>query len=578
MGAPMFIRKRPIEGTSNFKIQICESVRTGGKVVQKTIKQVGTARDEQEMGVLLRAAELIMHGLEDIRRGGALFDDFACLEQKKKSNKPTKEKNKVHIEDLKEIERTVEGPVEIFGYAFDAMNLDSTVKNEKSTLLKNLIAARITDPSSKRRTQKLLKKHAGFDCSLDSIYRLLSELGSCEDVINRSVFNSAKTLFDSKIDLMFFDVTTLYYESTEQDELRDFGYSKDCKFGQVQVTLALAAQKDGFPIGYKLFPGNTAEVTTLISCVEEWKKNLAIDDVVFVADRGMFSAKNLCAIADAGFKFVVGCPLRKLGKQWESEIFNKSNFRLDALDSMDELFWNARFSHSISFTSKPDIDGNKKTSIVNGSLVVCYSSKRAKKDSRDRDVMIEKARKKYEKKSGKIITATKIKELIGNRGYTKFLKVIDLESAKVAIDENKVEQDSKWDGLSGIFTNAEMSNLECLGRYRELWQIEECFRISKSHLKIRPIFHFSPERIRGHIALCFMSLAVLKYTQLCLAKNGVRITIQSLIDELTSVGSTLMEDKFQKIRFRVPTPLSDLAQTIYKSFGLKRSTTAHPVN
>jgi len=577
MAAPMFIRKRPIEGTSHFKIQICESLRTGSKVVQKTIKQVGTARDEYEMDVLMRAAELIMHGLETSRRGGALFNDFECLEERKVTDKPTKEKSKVHIEDLKEVERTIEGPVEIFGHAFEAMKLNGTVKIEKEVLLKNLIAARITDPSSKRRTQKLLQKHAGFHCSLDSIYRLLTELGACEDIINKAVFNSAKTLFDSKIDLMFFDVTTLYYESIEQDELRDFGYSKDCKFGQVQVTLALAAQKDGFPIGYKLFPGNTAEVATLISCVEEWRKNLAIDDVIFVADRGMFSAKNLCAIADAGFKFVIGCPLRKLGKQWESHIFNESNFRLDALDSMDELFWNARFQHSVSVSGKPDSNGVKQTSTVNGNLVVCYSSKRAKKDSRDREVMIEKARKKYEKKSEKIITGSKIKDLIGNKGYTKYLKVTDLDGAKVSIDEKKVEQDAKWDGLSGIFTNAEMSNLECLARYRGLWQIEECFRISKSHLKIRPIFHFSPERIRGHIALCFMSLAVLKYTQLCLLNEGVRITIQSLTDELMDIGSTLMEDKFQKLRFRVPTPLSDLGQTIYKSFGLKRSATARPV-
>jgi transposase len=152
--------------------------------------------------------------------------------------------------------------------------------------------------------------------------------------------------------------------------------------------------------------------------------------------------------------------------------------------------------------------------------------------------------------------------------------ISNLETDEILFDEDKIQADAKWDGISGIFTNADLSNIECLSRYRGLWQIEECFRISKSHLKVRPIFHFSPSRIHGHIALCFLSLAVLKFTQTKLAQADVKITIQNLTDELSRVGSTLMEDKFSKTRFRVPSRLTDNGRAIYKALGLKRTESA----
>lgn len=574
----MFIRKRPIVGTNHFKIVICEAVRTGKQVVQKTIRQVGTAKTEAEVRTLEKAGAMLIHDMQTARNGGSLFDDFETLN----SHKETQQKKKnshVRVENLKEIEKRAEGPLDIFGHAAELMQIKTLVKPEKRELLSQLISQRISNPSSKRRTREILEKDAGFKCSIDSIYRLLTELGLNTDTVNNAVFNAAKDLFDSKIDLMFFDVTTLYFESKSQDELRDFGFSKDCKFGEVQVTLALAAQSNGFPIGYKLFPGNTAEVSTLISCIEAWKKSLEIDEVIFVADRGMFSSKNLSAIQSAGYKFVVGCPLRKLGKTIETQIFDDESYKFGVLSHTDEVVWNKRLEHSLMHKEEiVDNDGEngrvKKHQNIDilGNIIVCHSVTRAKKDAHDRAKMIEKAKKKYEKKAK--ATPSKIKELIGNHGYTKYLTLKELGNAEVVIDENKVQSDAKWDGISGIFTNANLSNLECLSRYRGLWQIEECFRITKSHLKVRPIFHFSPVRIQGHIALCFLSLAVLKFTQTKLAQAGLKITIQKLTDELSRVGSTLMEDKESGVRFRVPSKLTTTCEAIYKAFGLKHPESA----
>jgi transposase len=525
----------------------------------------------------MNAAEVLKHEIETSRRGGALFDDFEVLNERKPARCADK-KATVKVENLKELEKRVEGPLDIFGHAAEQMKIDQLVKADSVQLLNHLISQRITAPASKRRTRSILEKDAGFNCSLDSIYRLLTRLGNKHDEVNRVISNAARDLFDSKIDLMFFDVTTLYFESTETDELREFGFSKDCKFGEVQVTLALAAEKNGFPIGYKLFPGNTAEVSTLISCIEDWKKSLAIDEVVFVADRGMFSAKNLHCIQTAGYKFVVGCPLKKLGRAFENQIFEEDGYQVDCLSSSNENFRSKRIPQTFSFKEKTQQEDSSscadqfRTFDVRGHVIVCHSVSRAKKDAQDRTKMIEKAKKKYEKKAK--ASPSKLKELVGNRGYSKYLKINNLENAEILLDEDKIQEDAKWDGLSGVFTNSNLSNIECLSRYRGLWQIEECFRISKSHLKVRPIFHFSPKRIQGHIALCFLSLAVLKFTQLKLAQANVKITIQSLTDELSKVGSTLMEDKFSKTRFRLPSKLTETSRAIYKALGVKRSESA----
>lgn len=562
----MYIRQRPVEGTQKIKVMICESIRIKDKVLQKTIRQVGTARNDAELNAFLKAAQMMMHEIECERAGGQLFDDFEVLHDEGAAK--NEKKTRVKVANLKEIEKRIDGPIDIFSHIAESMKIDSILEPEKNELLKHLISLRISEPASKLRTRDILEKKAGFQCSVDAIYRLLSELGSKVDDVNKTVCNAARDLFDSKVDLMFFDVTTLYFESKNQDELRDFGFSKDCKFGEVQVTLALATQKNGFPVGYKLFPGNTAEVSTLIKCVEEWKENLAIDDVIFVADRGMFSAKNLHLIQSSGYKFVVGCPLRKLGESVEEQIFDDENFKLGVPSASNEIVWSKRLEHTVSYREKL----NSMVNEVTGHLIICHSATRAKKDAHDRETMIAKAKKKYESKAS--VSPSKVKELIGNRGYVKYLRLKNADSTEIQIDEAKIKADAKWDGISGVFTNTDMTNLECLSKYRGLWQIEDCFRISKSNLKIRPVFHFSPLRIQGHIALCFLSLAVLKYTQTKLAQANIKLTIQGLIDELSSVGSTLMEDKFSKVRFRVPSKLSETCKSIYQALELKRSESA----
>jgi transposase len=380
------------------------------------------------------------------------------------------------------------------------------------------------------------------------------------------------------IDLLFFDVTTLYFESWDQDELRDFGFSKDCKFGQVQVTLALATQKDGFPIGYRLFPGNTAEISTLIACVNDWKNHITFDDVIFVGDRGMFSAKNLHALQSAGFQFVVGCPLRKLDKVTTKKILDQENYQENSIESngKPEVIRIGKFDHSMIYRDK-NSEGVYESFTVEGKIVSSYSSKRAAKDKENRDKLVEKALKKVTKKSKECASATELKALLGNKGHAKFLDVCDANKAKIVVSQNKIDHDASWDGMHGVFTNTNLSDLEVLTRYRGLWQIEACFRISKTNLKMRPIFHFTPERIRGHIALCFLSLVTLKTVEKRLKDKGVMITTDKLISEVKQIGSTIIQDKSTQMMFKLPSAFTKIAAEIYEVMGVTRSTKPEPI-
>lgn len=564
----MYIGRRPIAGTSKIRIQVCESVRVGEKVVQKTLRQVGVATDEMQLSALEEIARRYMLLIETKRHGPTLYDHFESLESSPVVEKKSRRSTPVKVENLQEVKRSIHGHLDIFSAAISELEIDSLVHPKSKPILNALIAERICEPASKRRIHQLLEKQ-GFNCSLQSIYRLLNCLESQEGAIHQLIAKQKDSLFESTIDIMFFDVTTLYFESWNADELRDFGYSKDCKFGQVQVTLALAANSEGMPIGYKLFPGNTAEVKTLILCVTEWKKTLPLRDVIVVADRGMFSAENLFEIGQAGLKFLVGCPLKKLPAKKKEQILSPEQYSPGTDSKSTEFFWHTRMEHSVSFVDKEEVSQD-----VSGSLIVVYSSKRARKDAQDRSDLIERAKKKYSKKIDKKLSQSEFKELVGNLGHGKYLRVTGLNETRIELNQDAIERDAQWNGLSGIFTNASLTNMETLERYRGLWQIEDCFRLSTTQLRIRPVFHFSPARIRGHVALCFLSLLVLKYAQQKLRQNGIRVTPRELTDELMTIGTTTMKDRANNIFFEVPTAASPLAAKICGVFKIHRRKSA----
>lgn len=548
------------DGTLSWKIQICESFRVGNKVTRKVVRHVGMAHRQEELERFQRlAAALLESELAHKQNSALLFDASDDVESQLKVTP-----RHFISEDIIEESRTIEGPQEIYGSLFDELGLGTILAGPHSEVLKNVVLARATEPASKRKTQETLERDMGFTVSLDRIYRMMTALADKQDEVTKVVFSQTASLFENKIDVVFFDVTTLYFESIQNDELRAFGYSKDQKFHSVQVVLALATTSEGLPVGYKLFPGNTAETKTLISCLDEWRKHIDIGHVVFVADRGMFNSSNLFELQNSGYEFIVAAKLRGMNAATKEIVLSEAGYRCSAVENDTIPSWVKEIPHVVEHKFKDTMD-KWQTEQVKGRLLCTYNRGRAVKDSGDRARILEKMQKLLSTKDG---TKSDAGKLVSNSGYKKYAL---LEGRKLAsIDNKKVEKDAQWDGMHGIFTNSDRNTCEILARYRGLWSIEATFRVCKHDLEMRPIYHFTPKKVQAHIAICYLALTITRHLEHRLRKDGIKLSPERIKEELSRVQSSKILDKATGQRYRLPSRISEVAQRIYAVLKIER--------
>jgi len=212
-------------------------------------------------------------------------------------------------------------------------------------ITRDVVLSRLVYPKSKLGTSQKLSNNFGKEQSVEMIYWMMDQLYPKIDAIKKMTFNKTKSLFPEKIDLLLFDVTTLYFESVETDELRNFGYSKDLRFKTTQVVLALATNQDGLPIGYELFEGNHAEVSTLVAAIESWKKLFDIHDVCFVGDRAMFSGPNLQLLEEKKYHYIIAAKLKKLPEYVQQKVFDGQNYKTSQVG--DNVAWVAQFPFTL---------------------------------------------------------------------------------------------------------------------------------------------------------------------------------------------------------------------------------------
>ena len=552
----MYIRVNSTPNSPRKSIQIVESVRIGDKVKQKIVRYVGVATDafeEQKLKDL--AQEYIAKIIADRKTQSAqqsllpTSSEEILSSLKNRRGRPRRRNiedilppNKVRLDEIREQSRVIEGVHDVAGTMFDEL-YGALIKSKRvSKIIKDIVLARLVHPSSKHKAQDYLKKQFGRQYSLDSIYRMMDVLFPKIDAIKRFTFEKTQSLFPEKIDLLFFDVTTLYFESIAVDELRNFGYSKDCRFNSTQVVLALATNQDGLPIGYELFEGNKAEVLTLASAITSWKKSFEIGSVCFVGDRALFTNKNLALLEEHGYQYIIAAKLRKLPQSMQERVFEEKHYRPTVLNK--SLAWVGEFSYQ------------------GARLIVSYKSSRALKDQKERQVLLNKIEKTLGNKGNP-------NTLITNAGVKKF--VTRDENATIALDSEKVAIDARWDGLHGIITNIPHDSAESLiARYARLWVIEESFRVNKHTLQMRPIYHWKPSRIHAHVAICYMTFSVLRHLQYRVHLTQ-KISVETILDELLNVQASIHIHKHTKDRYRVPGYFSNDARKIYKAFGLERS-------
>ena len=541
----MFIRTKP-RPNGKISVQIVESYRRADQVSQRIVRHVGQAVNQREVEELTRLAQTIIAEMENHKR--PLLPIFAPEDIY--GPKPTAAacEDVVKIKDLREEQRVVEGVGEVFGKLYEDLGLGAALGTAKADrpwneALKTLVMARLANPVSKLRTAAMLEDDYAVKLPVEKIYRVLDRLSARAEEVKGLVGNATRSLFGERVEVLFFDVTTLAFESVFPDGLREFGFSKDGKFKETQVTLALVTTTAGMPLTYRLFPGNMYEGHTLVTMVEEIRKQFDVARVQLVADRAMFSDANLDYMDAAGLGYIVAARLRQLPKEWRRRILTDDDFTAAAVG--DELAWFKEYER-----------GSRR-------LLVSYSPSRAKKDAAERQRLVERLLKKV--KGGKV----RLSDVIPNHGTKKFLKVTGGEAV---VDEGRIAEDARWDGLHGVITNeAELPAPAVLDRYRGLWRIEETFRLTKHDLKTRPIYHWTPARVQAHILLCFVALSVAKQALYRLSLVKQPMSFERLRNELLHVQSSLMVDRSTGRRYLVPSHVTVSVKEIYHAFGLKRS-------
>jgi transposase len=546
--ALVFIRRTGRKNGST-QLKIIESVRVGDKIVQKAYATVGVAKDRSELEALERIAKQMITELLN-GRDPALPGFEGVIHGSIESSTPSAGHHQVDLNEIREEKRINVGMEDVFGAVYSQMDFEDVIagtrKDEEwNGLLKDVILARLFDPGSKRNASNEVLKEMNKEVPLEKIYRMMDRLVPLEEAIKKKIFQSSMSLLDFEVDVLFFDVTTLYFESFDPDELRAFGFSKDCKFKETQIVLALVTNNRGVPLTYELFPGNESEGNTLINIVKKIKANYTVKNVVLVADRAMFSEKNLAFLESEKMHYIVAAKLKAMKRSVQSEFLNETMCPFNG--------W------------VKDLDVDKRR------LIVSYSMDRAKKDYKQRMRLVDRLLKKA--RDGKIA----VKDLINNNGTKKYIEV---HGEKASINEAKVLTDAQWDGIHGVITNYSREDKtpnEILEKYKGLWKIEEVFRINKHDLRMRPIYHRKPERIRAHILICFMAYVMLNTTKQLLEKNSIKLSVSELRKEIGKRQASIIRDKRTQRRFFVPGSYTETQRQIYNAFRIPVIETVQPL-
>ena len=496
------VRKKKNQSGS-ISVQIVDRTNRGYKVVET----LGCSDDETEIDKLHQKAILRINDLSQNLFSKSLDETSEKLLLKKLLSKLT-------TQDFIPI-----GDELIFGKIFNNIgcnNLFNNVKSirkqeDKNFLFKSLVISRLLYPGSKLELINYLSYFKNIDITSDKIYRFLDTLYQDEikSRIETCVFEHTKKVMNGEIIVTFYDVTTLYFESESEDDLRRVGFSKEGKIARPQIQLGLFTTLEGYPLSFEVYEGNKYEGHTLIDVLKKFQDRFQLDKKpIVVADRGMLNNDNIAYLENNNYKYILAYKIKNISNDLKEEIKN-----LTFID--DNVTHNIEFKKVISFADEND---KKQTIHVNQRLVLSYSTQRAKKDKYNRNKAIQRLENKI--KSSKTITKKDLKLSY----YTKYIDLDD-NNSKITfnINNQKIIEDEKLDGIKGFVTNDfTLTANEIIEHYNNQYEVERAFRISKTDLKIRPIYHRLETRIKAHILISFVSYAIYKEFDRKLKINDVK--------------------------------------------------------
>lgn len=530
----------PKRKNGSTAVRLVHGFRKDGKVKIKIIKTLGQSKDPEAIAYLKQAALRLKAELE----AGV-------------HSSPLEPPENIPLASLRGERSVNDGVQDIVGSIYKQLGFDNLISGGRkdsfwNRILKYCVFIRFLEPCSKLRSVQLIQDRFQKLISHDQILRMMDHLSKEEEAIKEHLLKTVMEKSKS-LELLLFDVTTLYFENITETDLKAFGFSKDNKFKEVQVVLALLTDSRGLPLTYEVFAGNTAETKTLVHCFRRLKDKHNLKNFRLTADRGLFSSENLSyfesrEVETEGLsEYIVACPLKKLPALQKKKILDKSNY----------IWANKSFCFFEFFYQKRR-------------FVACYSKKAAERDKRQREKLLKKA-EEMEDKEGKIPTD----KLSGNKGISRYL---EKRKGFVRIKEEAVNEDEKWDGIFGVCTNIKgIGGEELFSSYKRLWRIEESFRINKHTLRMRPIYHQLDRRIKAHIMICFLTYTVLRYGELFLKERGAYYSPGELIDILSGIERWVAKDLRTGRQYVIPKKLSKEGRRIYRAFGIERKNSPYRI-
>ena len=498
----MFVRKKK-NASGSISVQII--AKKSGKY--KVVETIGCSKDEKEIEELVKIAQQRIKEIEP-----NLFDYIEYKENK----------NRLKADNVRII-----GDELVFGKIFKdlgCLNLDFKRLKDKE-LFKALVISRILYPGSKLYLIDYYRIYKKETIDKNRIYRFLDRLCKTElkDQVEKCVYESTLRKVGGKLVVCFYDVTTLYFESESEDDLRKIGFSKEGKLNRPQIQLGLFTTTEGYPLAYDIYEGNKFEGHTLKENLENFQKRFNLPKEhkpIVVADRGMLNRDNLTYLEDNGYTYIIGAKIKNLSNEIKTYIANL-NFQSD--DQTYEIY----LDENNTFTKSKEKAKYR--------LILSYSIQRMKKDRYLREKHLNKLKQKIENSPN----------LTKNDLKSPYKKYLDLENENIEnkdckitfkLNEEKIKLDEKLDGIKGYITNNfKLSHNEIISHYTNLYFIEEAFRISKTDLKIRPVYHRLEDRIKAHILISFVAYAVYKEFERRIKKSDLNIKFKLTFDYIKTM-------------------------------------------
>lgn len=491
----MYIRKKKYP-SGNVGIIVVEKIN--GKM--KELITIGIARSDKEVDALVKRGQEWMD--REQQRRHPRLDLFGEERIRCEQERMNAERLLNCITNI-----AINGADLILDRVFDNVGFNRI----EDDIFRKLVKARLSYPASKSATVEYLKNHFDDDVSLSKIYRYLDKLSDSQHRIVQdiSVGHTRKILGDH-IGVLFYDVTTLYFEADYEDELRKTGFSKEGRHKNPQIILGLLVSTGGYPLAYCIHEGNKYEGHTMLPVVTEFVHRYNLEDFIVVADSGLMNGDNIADLEENGYKYIIGAKIKTESKKIKEWILSqpKNDCQMVEYDK-----------------------GNGKR------LLVGYTDNRARKDAYNREKGVRRLEKAYRR-------GTLTKENINKRGYNKFLTMEG--DVRVSIDYDKLETDAKWDGLKGYLTNTDIPASQVYDAYHNLWHVEQAFRISKSKIEIRPMFHFTRRRIEAHVCICFVALKVYKELERLLKLADINMSVDkvlALAQSIVTIQISLPQNK-----------------------------------